>query len=618
MIPPPRPHVAWRVGVTGHRDLSVASLPHLRCAVARVLELVKVTVREVAAADAAAETYAATGSSPSLRLLSPLADGADRLVAEEAMAKGYQLEVALPFGQADYEQDFDAASVTQFRALLDRSGSGPDDRRVITIDGSKNGGSDRSYETVGRFVLRNCDLLIAIWDGQPAAGRGGTAEVVRAAAAAGLPVWWIDPAVPDAPRLLDETWQPSNLTQPPDGRAPDAALARYIREVITPPAVAPPERHGSLGRLIHHACSMAGRHPSPLQDYLQEQRPGRGWIHGVYGLFMRLVAPVPASQERTAVAAEGAVEEWWDRHYATATVLSSVYGNLYRSSYVLVFFLAGTALLAAILSTAVPHTLHVPVAFVELAALAGIALLVGANHLHRWQERWIQYRLFAELCRKQRILAPLGWTLPVRDIARITTTASHHEASHGAEAPPRDAWVAWYFAANRRACPLPTGKLSGPALARARAIGSDLVAEQTAYHQAREIRSEMAAHRLAHWGDLFFVVALVGVILRIGMELVHAPALAVSLLGLICSVSPATSATFLGIRAYAEFELLARQSARMQRIMADAARELDALTLEGPLASNDLGNALFGVTAAMLLDIDGWAQLFQVKAVEAG
>ena len=113
-------------------------------------------------------------------------------------------------------------------------------------------------------------------------------------------------------------------------------------------------------------------------------------------------------------------------------------------------------------------------------------------------------------------------------------------------------------------------------------------------------------------------MALAGVILRIGMELMHLPALAVTLLGVVCSVAPTASATFLGIRAYAEFELLARQSARMQRTMADAARQLDALTLDRPLASNDLGNALFGVTAAMLLDIDGWAQLFQAKAVEAG
>lgn len=613
-----RPHVSWRVGVTGHRDLSESTVPQLRSAVARILELVSTTVREVAAGEAATATYAPTGSVPSLRLLSPLAEGADRLVAKEALAMGYQLEVALPFPQAEYEQDFDAESVTEFRALLGHARSGPNGHRVLAIDGSQTNESEHGYETAGRFVLRNCDLLIAVWDGRPAAGRGGTAEIVRVAVAMGLPVWWINPATPDAPRLLRDGGQPLHLA--PDGPAHEAVLVRYISEIITPPQVEHPQRHGSMGRLIHHACSVLGRHPSPLEDYLREKPPSRTLIGGVYGRFIRLVAPMPASVDRPALPAEGEIEHWWECHYAMATEHSNRYCDLYRSSYVLVFFLAGSALMAAILAFVVPPSLHVAVACVELAALLGIALLVGANQLYRWQERWIQYRLFAELCRKQRVLAPLGWTLPVRDIARLSTPDPPNQQGqpHQVQPAPRDAWVAWYFAANRRACPMPAGTLSGPTLARVQAIGKHLVDEQLAYHQAREQRSELAARRLAHWGDLFFVVALAGVILRIGMELMHLPALAVTLLGVLCSVAPTASATFLGIRAYAEFELLARQSARMQRTMADAARELDALTLDRPLASNDLGNALFGVTTAMLLDIDGWAQLFQVKAVEAG
>lgn len=31
---------------------------------------------------------------------------------------------------------------------------------------------------VGRTVVGRCDLLLAVWDGQPAAGLGGTADVV--------------------------------------------------------------------------------------------------------------------------------------------------------------------------------------------------------------------------------------------------------------------------------------------------------------------------------------------------------------------------------------------------------------------------------------------------------
>jgi hypothetical protein len=37
-------------------------------------------------------------------------------------------------------------------------------------------------------MLARCDVLVAVWDGQPAADRGGTAAVVAQAQALALPV----------------------------------------------------------------------------------------------------------------------------------------------------------------------------------------------------------------------------------------------------------------------------------------------------------------------------------------------------------------------------------------------------------------------------------------------
>jgi len=81
---------------------------------------------------------------------------------------------------------------------------------------------------------------------------------------------------------------------------------------------------------------------------------------------------------------------------------------------------------------------------------------------------------------------------------------------------------------------------------------------------------------------------------------------------------PATSAAFVGIRAYAEFELLAHQSARMQATMQTAMADLETLHLDRPLASYELGAALYAVAISMLQDIAGWAQLFRMKTVETG
>ena len=46
------------------------------------------------------------GGSPTLRALSPLAEGSDRMFAAEALSLGYSLCCPLPFAQAEYERDF--------------------------------------------------------------------------------------------------------------------------------------------------------------------------------------------------------------------------------------------------------------------------------------------------------------------------------------------------------------------------------------------------------------------------------------------------------------------------------------------------------------------------------
>jgi len=45
-------------------------------------------------------------------------------------------------------------------------------------------------------MLANVDGLIAIWDGEIAAGTGGTAQAVERAIAEGLMVIWIEPVHP--------------------------------------------------------------------------------------------------------------------------------------------------------------------------------------------------------------------------------------------------------------------------------------------------------------------------------------------------------------------------------------------------------------------------------------
>jgi len=164
------------VGVTGHREF--ADRDDLGARVGRALERIR-------------EALPAADETPVVfTVLSPLAEGADRLVAERVLATaGAVLDVVLPCAREKYLDDFRTPdSRRDFEALLERA-------RKVTVLAHPGTGGD-AYEDAGRYVVDHCDVLIAIWDGQAATGRGGTGEIVSYAKARKRPVLVIDPATP--------------------------------------------------------------------------------------------------------------------------------------------------------------------------------------------------------------------------------------------------------------------------------------------------------------------------------------------------------------------------------------------------------------------------------------
>jgi hypothetical protein len=147
-------------GVSGHRDLRIPDVPQLREQLLRMF----------------ARFHAAYPHTP-FQLLTPLAEGADRLTAEVALASETELFVPLPMERKEYERDFTTAdSLAEFRALLARAESyweipnrqklGPENRTA-------------QYAGVGEFIARSSHILILLWDGTDNRKVGGTAWVKR-------------------------------------------------------------------------------------------------------------------------------------------------------------------------------------------------------------------------------------------------------------------------------------------------------------------------------------------------------------------------------------------------------------------------------------------------------
>lgn len=101
--------------------------------------------------------------------VSSLAAGADQRFARAVLHLGGVLQVVVP--SQGYESTFETPSErSQFKRLLAEASS------VETLDNEEP--NEEAFLAAGHRVVDLCDVLIAVWDGRPAQGKGGTADVV--------------------------------------------------------------------------------------------------------------------------------------------------------------------------------------------------------------------------------------------------------------------------------------------------------------------------------------------------------------------------------------------------------------------------------------------------------
>lgn len=155
---------AWRVGLVGHRDaFDAATAARIR-------------------AQARAYFLRWTTEHASIAVYTMLATGADTLLTEVALECAARLITVVPF--PDYAQDFAAEERTRYHAFVRQAAM------VKQMTASKR--SARAYFTAGKWLIRQVDCVLAVWDGQPARGVGGTGDVVAYARERGVPFFVID------------------------------------------------------------------------------------------------------------------------------------------------------------------------------------------------------------------------------------------------------------------------------------------------------------------------------------------------------------------------------------------------------------------------------------------
>lgn len=176
---PPRP-IVLNVAVTGHRAPVLTS--SLVRSLRPVVYLVFRQLREAALSLQQSETADCSSTQAQLRLHTPLASGADQIAAICARSSGYFVRALLPFEASEYRKDFaDGDELDTFEQALAAADE------IVALPGQRSD-VESAYLLVGTTLVRTADVLIAIWDGEPGRGPGGTANVVELALKNSTPV----------------------------------------------------------------------------------------------------------------------------------------------------------------------------------------------------------------------------------------------------------------------------------------------------------------------------------------------------------------------------------------------------------------------------------------------
>lgn len=525
------------IGVTGHR-LHRLGQSHV--------ERVRI------AADTVLAAIAAATNGHGLRLVTALADGADTILGQQAVARGWQIDIVLPFTRETYATDFTTGETREdYESLLESAYS------AFELDEARGDEEHEAaaYERAGRIVLDQAEILIAVWDGAPVRGRGGAAQIVAEAVLRGIPVIHIDPTSDSAPILLWGGVEERDLGQQTVETVPRAGLD-ILPELLRALIDAPQELA---------ECR---------QLELFERKPRRSFPGLAYPLLLALVGVrrLRASDFRAPSDAQSAealeaicnggmtndggftrrVSLLLAPRFGRADASASRYAQLFRSGYVLNFSLAALAVVLSLLGMIVPPYVMPMLIVAELGTISVILLLTRTARRRGWHRRWLENRLLAEQLRCLSVACQLG------------------DLRLGAGADAQGSWVSWTTRSTARALGLPSARVGRAYLECCRTTLVKLIDDQISYLKVDGRRMHRLEHRLHRLGGALFIttalICVVHFVVEIAdkMELPFAPydysALLLGVATIASAALPAIGAAIYGIRMQGDFSGSAERS----------------------------------------------------------
>ena len=615
---PPHARMAYRVGVVGHRPDRLPSgedaLGEIRRRIAEVLEAVAKAVN--ACARGPDLRFYDPGLTPALTAVSPLAEGADRIFAEEALRCGYRLTCVMPFHRDEFKRDFagpesfEEASAARFDAILVKA----EQAGALTsfeLDGRRERAHE-AYSQAGRVVLNQSDLLLAVWDGGSTNGIGGTFDTIQQAISFNVPTLWLDSRAPYGWKLLRDEADLETITGEtncaPCPQPVDGALTKAIDEVVMAElglsggqgarldaylAETPPERNWAITWKLFRDFMDSGRVRLPsirVSDFESQIRSG--WqVIGDPDLADGDVAPDRSWMNRQL-----------RRYYAWSDKLADLYADAHRSAFVASSLMAAGAVLAALLPVAgnFGRRAAVATAIVEALILAVLVALPARARNRRWHEKWLEYRVLAELVRELRILIPFGGARP------LPRTAAHL-SNYG---DPARSWMNWQARAIARSVGLPDARIDKAYVIERcvellEFLGTAAPPHgQIGFHAMNSHRMERIHQRLHSMSMILFAVTIGAVAANWALRFINPemPERVTAWLILFSAFLPSLAAAFASINNQGEFSRLQRRANAMAQSLTAVRDQLLEMiaSAEGPSLAHV--SELAAELASMMVD----------------
>jgi hypothetical protein len=613
MASPPKVRLTFRVGIVGHRPdrLRREDVPSLEKRLASALASVKKIVEDFHEA----HPNLFTETPVSLRAISPLAEGTDRLFARQALKLGYSLCCPLPFHKAEFENDFkpgkslepDKDSIAEFNTIL-KEAQKTTGLVTFELDGSREDAA-QAYAAAGKVVLNQSDLLIVVWDGEEGNKPGGTYETFQEALASGVSVLWMDARSPHPSQLLlaKKDLPPCSGRCVPHGSGePD--LAPVINAILEPPpGDAAPSTHGAhaSGPNLRRAY-FAESWPTPIRPFIWKtfrnlvRWPGKSGVSEASG---QSPTDWPGADSKVAAWSNDRLSA----HYTWADQLADRYGDKYRSAFITAYFLGALAVLLAL----IPHSFHGErlghvervCSFLELLVVLYIIRLVWRGNRLHWHDRWMAYRLLAELIRQLRFVAPLGGARP---FPRPVSSLAHR-------GNPANSWMYWHLRSIDREAGLPEAKVTDEYLRICLQHVAATLDEQIAFHQTTAETCGSIDRRLHKSGFWLFVLTSVLIAIHFLAQLF--PPLSNALetweLTFFCAWLPAVGAAIAGINHQGEFARTARRSLAMVEQLKQIRAELEpSLASSSKVRSPEAAAAALLAAQIMVDEVLDWRVVF--------